>query len=269
MDVDRFWDLIEQARQRIEASKGSDGREPLDDCEALAEVLEQLEPDEIVQFDHRYSERMLAAYNWDLWAALAVIEGAYGDDSFEHFRAELILLGREAFEAALQDADSLADQKQLPWGMEGLIYVPAKVYEEKAGQEFPYDAGSEVPPFPAKPAGELWEEADLPSRLPRLWAIFHDEDTTQDAVPEPLTSGGPRVRIIEGPFKSHEGIVVSQEAATGQVIVLIDVFGRARKIDLKTTQIGLLTRTATEREVNPSRDFEAGYPGPEPPHDSG
>jgi hypothetical protein len=176
MHLDRFWDLIEQARRKIEASKGPDGYPLLSDTDALAEVLAALSPEEVVQFDHRFEERIIAAYHWDLWAALAIIEGGAGDDAFEHFRAELVLLGREAFEAALQDADSLADLATVPWGMEGLIYVPAKVYRAKTGKEYPYEDDADVPPHPDKPGGIPWEEDDLPARLPRLWAAFSDED---------------------------------------------------------------------------------------------
>ena len=180
MDLDRFWHLIEQARQKIDASQGSQGYPLLSDEDALTEVLATLPPEDIIQFDHRFSERIIAAYHWDLWAALAIIEGGAGDDAFEHFRAELILYGQDAFEAALRDADSLADLGPLPWGMEGLIYVPARVYKAKTALEYPYEDKLDVPPHPDKPAGVPWEDEDLPARLPRLWSKFHDEDDADD-----------------------------------------------------------------------------------------
>ena len=174
MDIDRFWELVEQTRQRqIASPRDDDGFPELDDEGALTETLSELTPEEIVQFDRRFGERMLAAYHWDLWGAYDIIEeSCAGDDAFEHFRAELILLGRQVFEAALADADSLADVSPLPWGDEGLIYVPLTVYEQKTGESLPYDEN--LPPFPSHPAGEPWEEKDLAHRLPRLWALYGD-----------------------------------------------------------------------------------------------
>jgi hypothetical protein len=240
MDLDRFWDLIEQARLKINASAGPEGYPVLNDCDALAEVLAELSPGDIVQFDQRFSERMLAAYQWDLWAALAIIEGAYGDDSFEHFRAELILLGREAFEAALRDADSLSDRQPLPWGMEGLIYVATRVYRQKTGKEFPYDAEGDVPSFPDNPAGEPWEEVDLPTRLPRLWATFNDERNAESDLPSPAVPAGPRVRIIDGHLQHQEGVLVGMDEVAGQVTVILPIFGQPTKVLLKRTQIEMM-----------------------------
>jgi hypothetical protein len=240
MDLDHFWDLIEQARRTIDASQGPEGNPLLSDEDALGQVLATLTPEEVIQFDHRFTERLYAAYHWDLWAALAVIEGAYGDDAFEHFRAELILLGRGAFEAALRDADSLADAGPLPWGMEGLIYLPARVYEAKSGNEFPYDAKWDELPHPDEPAGLPWEDEDLPARLPRLWARFHDGDTAESDAPSVVAPVGPRVRVIDGHLRSHEGVLVGTDESAGEVTVTVSLFGRPTKVVLKKTQIEMM-----------------------------
>jgi Protein of unknown function (DUF4240) len=169
MSSDRFWELIEQTRKRYFASH-SDGP-PLVEHAALAKALSELDPTEIIEFDQRLEERIIAAYHWDLWAALYIFtEGCASDNRFEDFRTELILCGREAFEAALQDADSLADLPMVPRGEEGLLSAPTIVYEEKTGQPFP--ESDLVVPHPDQPAGEPWEEEDLPRRLPRFWKRF-------------------------------------------------------------------------------------------------
>jgi hypothetical protein len=95
---------------------------------------------------------------------------------FEDFRAELILCGRAAFEAALRDADSLVDLPKAPRGVEGLLSIPANVYEAKAGKPIP--ERDLVVPHPSEPAGEPWEETDLPQRLPRFWKRFAAEAET-------------------------------------------------------------------------------------------
>jgi hypothetical protein len=116
MNADRFWQLIEETRQRFFAYQQDNGP-ALVEHEALTKTLSQLDPAEIIQFDERLEERVIAAYHWDLWAALYIFtEGCAGDGRFEDFRAELILCGRAAFEAALEDADSLADVPMVPRG---------------------------------------------------------------------------------------------------------------------------------------------------------
>ena len=237
MGLDRFWDLIEQARRKTDASKGPEGYPLLDDENALAEVLATLSPEDIVQFDHRYSERIIAGYDWDLWAALAIIEGAYGDDAFEHFRAELILFGRQIYEAALQNADSLTDAGPLPCGMEGLIYVPARVYEAKTGREFPYEENGGVPPHPEEPAGLPWQEEDLPARLPRLWGKFHEDESAESGAPSLDAPAGQPIHVIDGHFKNYEGVLAEPDPSTGQVAVILNLFGRPTKVLLERTQI--------------------------------
>jgi hypothetical protein len=170
MNPDRFWELIEQTRQRFFASR-SDSGPTIVEHEALSQTLSELAPPEIVEFDERLTERIIAAYHWDLWAALQIFtEGCASDNRFEDFRAELILCGREAFESALGDADSLADLPMVPRGDEGMLSVPLNAYELMTGKPFPQR--DLVVPHPIKPAGKPWEEADLPQRLPRFWKRF-------------------------------------------------------------------------------------------------
>ena len=170
MDSDHFWELIEQTRRRFFASRKQSGPAVVEH-EALVQTLSELDPAEIIEFDERLEERVIAAYHWDLWAALHVLtEGCAGDDRFENFRAGLVLCGRAAFEAALRDADSLADLPMVPRGVEGVLSVPTNAYEAKTGKPFP--ERDLVVPHPSEPAGEPWEETDLPQRLPRFWKRF-------------------------------------------------------------------------------------------------
>jgi hypothetical protein len=52
---------------------------------------------------------------------MVLIEGYISDDSFMDFRDGLILLGREAIEAAIADPDSLAEHCRPPGAKEKLI----------------------------------------------------------------------------------------------------------------------------------------------------
>jgi hypothetical protein len=51
---------------------------------------------------------MADSYRGDLWGAAYLINGGASDDGFDYFRGWLIAQGREVFEAAVADPDSLA-----------------------------------------------------------------------------------------------------------------------------------------------------------------
>jgi hypothetical protein len=127
-----FWRLIAQARQ---AGNGQSDEV----SNHLRDLLTGLPPQQIVAFDrfrHRLDKR---AYTWDLWGAAYVIEDGCSDDCFRDFRAYLISLGREPYEAALRDADSLAavveDAETGDW--ENADSVAPDAYESVTGDDFP------------------------------------------------------------------------------------------------------------------------------------
>ena len=70
---------------------------------------------------------MDSAYCWSLWGAAYVINGGCSDDPFVDFRASLISRGRQVFERALSDPDSLADEDfdGSDWFNEGYQYAVA------------------------------------------------------------------------------------------------------------------------------------------------
>ncbi len=102
MNENKFWELIERAN---EVSKGDADQK----LEALKQEIEQLTPDEIVEYAKLFQEKEIKAYRWDLWAAAYVIYGGCGDDSFMDFRASLICMGKQIYENAVLRPDSLAD----------------------------------------------------------------------------------------------------------------------------------------------------------------
>jgi hypothetical protein len=168
MTADQFWQIIEASRAGSRGNKDAQ-------VAALTTQLAELTPADVAEFERLFEEQANRAYHWDLWGAAYVIRGGCSDDSFADFRDWLISMGREVFERALQDADSLAD---LALGSNGdeetcfeeLAYVAAQVYQEQTGEEMPdTDIKS-----PSQPAGEEWAEetAILAQRFPRLWAKY-------------------------------------------------------------------------------------------------
>jgi Protein of unknown function (DUF4240) len=161
MDEHEFWSLIDHSREG-----GADDQE-----ERLEELLAGRSRDELEAFDRIYREQLVRAYSWDLWGAGYVIAGGMGDDSFDYFCDWLIGQGRDVFEQALADPDSLADVPAAADGeveAEELRYAVQKAYESTHGEELPFGG----PTTPTEPAGEEWDEDDVDSLYPRLAARF-------------------------------------------------------------------------------------------------
>lgn len=162
MDADRFWQLIDQSRQKAKKHKPANGDEFLDrQMEELTALLHKLPPEEIVAFKHRFAQCCNEAYRWDLWAAAYWLHGGCGDDGFIDFRSTLVSLGQEMFEQVLADPDSLADlvdRPDVPYLQgEGFQYVAPRVYKAKTGQEYRPD---DEPLGPPKPKGRRIDHDD-------------------------------------------------------------------------------------------------------------
>ncbi len=173
MAEDEFWSLI--GRSLENASSSGYQQE-----EAMLKILLELEPETILAYRSRFDERMDVAFSWDIWGVAYIIDGGCSDDSFEYFLYDLIAGGREKFENALQDAESIAN-----WavkdsvGLEGFGYLAGTAYTQKTGQDF-YQALKAMgdkrhqPTHGGKPRGEEWDEdaATLATRFPKAWAKF-------------------------------------------------------------------------------------------------
>ena len=160
MDADRFWRIIEQAKD-----KAFDGEQQVD---LIVEELKSLTPTEIIEFSRCYDDYRFRAYRWDLWGAAYIMNGGCSDDCFEYFRAWLISRGRAVYERAIDSPDSLAEEfepERDDYELESLHYAPLRAYEEVTGQSMP----ERERVFPTL-IGRSWEEEDLDELLPRLTA---------------------------------------------------------------------------------------------------
>ena len=166
--LDKFWSLIERS------GPGNPDEEA--QADALRVALRELPPHEIEQFALTFDGLLNASYSWKLWGAAYLIMGGASDDGFEYFRVWLISRGRDFFERAVADPDSIA--VMLPSDFDGypefelLVYVATEVWEEKTG-------GSEFEAQPAmipmrEPDGEMFpEDPDgLAEQYPKLYARF-------------------------------------------------------------------------------------------------
>src|SRR5262245_66437683 len=124
MDYEHFWRLVDSTRG-----------EP-DQGDALAKVLEQQTPDAIIRFRLLFDDVIHTAATVDLWGAAYTINGGCSDDGFFYFREALVGLGREVFEAAVQNPDSLADVVTPGENIEGdggLEIAPRDAWVAKTG----------------------------------------------------------------------------------------------------------------------------------------
>jgi hypothetical protein len=164
MDQAQFWSLIGATR----------GGDPTMDgprfADALAKRLAELPAGDIEAFEKVWREKSIESYRWDLWGAAYVINGGCSDDCFDYFRDFLISMGRDAYDAALRDPETLVDlppQLEVEW--EGPGYATAEAYEKVTGGSALPRSG---PRQPVAPAGEEWTEDELPDRYPLLARKF-------------------------------------------------------------------------------------------------
>ena len=175
MDEAEFWRLVARP-----AAENPDA-DPEDWADAVTEALADRPPADSVAFDRHLTAAMDRGYTWDLWGAAYLIRGGCGDDGFGYFRRWLIAQGRERFEAALADPDSLADVPGLTEDdgegveCEGLRSAAFAAYERATGEELPADPARTGPPE----LGAGWDfddDAGMRRRYPRLWALTDGGD---------------------------------------------------------------------------------------------
>src|SRR5262245_673914 len=107
MTNNQFWQIIADSRRDFDPNR-RDGNMDLQ-AERLEELLTAMSADEVQEFDRIFTQLYFDAYRWELWAAAYIIEGGCSDDGFMDFRYWLVSMGREVYEAAMADAESLAD----------------------------------------------------------------------------------------------------------------------------------------------------------------
>ncbi|WP_307172850.1 DUF4240 domain-containing protein [Streptomyces sp. B3I7] len=172
MDETEFWELVDATREAA-------GGDPEEHADLLVERLVRLDPEAVLDFARHFEARYNRAYRWDVWGAAWLLLGGASDDAFDYFRCWLIGQGREVFEGALHDPDSLAEllddfDERVDGDGEELGYAADEAYEQLTGTVAP-DLG--LPPAPDEPEGtpqDLEDEAALARRYPSLWARFGD-----------------------------------------------------------------------------------------------
>lgn len=173
MEIVEFWRLVDDGR--AQSADSSDGEALTARCSAL---LASQPREEIVAAQQIFWDLMAESYRYNLWAAANLVNGGCSDDGFEYFRGWLLLQGREAFENAVADPDSLAklpavqaaaaDMSDLE--CEEALGIAFDAYRAAFGEDLPQDAFSIRYGDP----GDLsaFDEDVMALQLPRLIALF-------------------------------------------------------------------------------------------------
>ena len=173
MDQQQFWDIIQRSliAQNVE-----------EQIEFLSNELAKLSKDNILEFDYLFRQKHEDAFTWDIWAAAYTIQGGCSDDGFIDFRAWLVYRGKDVFEKALQNSDSLAElgREKLEESEESedFYYLTADAYEEITGIEgmdVEEDPNFKPVEFTELPRGQDWDEENLDQlkeRNPNIFKLF-------------------------------------------------------------------------------------------------
>ncbi|MEV0567096.1 DUF4240 domain-containing protein [Dactylosporangium sp. NPDC050588] len=181
--VDDVWRLISAARADLGGSPSSD-----DVAAAVVRLLRSWPAADIAAFEQPFDELVAVSYRAGLWAAAYVINGGASDDGFEYFRGWLIAQGRETFERALADPDSLATHPAVVAAAaecdglecEDVLAVVWQAYRDRTGgEELPARAFTiRYPDLDPDWEFDFDDEAEMRRRLPRLMALYDEEEDT-------------------------------------------------------------------------------------------
>jgi len=167
-----FWSLINLSRRSVS--------DVVEIPKWLLNHLQQMPIVEIVNFGRHFRNASRAAYDERLWAAAVAISDRFSsDDSFSDFRGWLVAQGKEVFDRALANPDSLADLELVSDGdsidSEGfsMASVAFEAYREKTGQKDFSKALGLLPPPELKNAN-TWDgkPETLKQIVPRLCVKF-------------------------------------------------------------------------------------------------
>jgi hypothetical protein len=142
--ADRFWEIVAASRTCVDPEDYVSARRQ--QAVRFRELLLALTDGELRGFASRFGERLDEAYSppgQGLWAVAFDIGGGCSDDSFDDFRGWLISMGREVFEAAVRDPETVHEVAERA-GLEDDVFfedyefILSRVLGERAGRAEPH-----------------------------------------------------------------------------------------------------------------------------------
>lgn len=182
MTNDEFWDHIRATRR-----KDSDAH-----VERLIARLAKRPGEDIIDFEAIWNDCERRAYDWNLWGAAYLMNGGCSDDGFHYFCGWLVLQGRDVFERAVADPNTLADladpdevaYEAYPDSIAVAAHV-RKTGGDRERTDADYDAWDKLVSArhpdrrPLPDLGDMWDhddDAEVRRRLPRLAALYLDRE---------------------------------------------------------------------------------------------
>ena len=179
MKTNDFWRLIEDAH--VNAKGNSEQQYRLID-----EQLGNSPASEIIDFETILKEQLRRADQFKMMEAAFIVASYVSDDTFEDFRAWLISLGKEKFERALDDPESIADlltrEQALEITGDGLVTAAFMAYKKVTKTEDLYEH-VEMQPDPEYPFD--WPETieQYQAKYPRLFAKLWNQKRINELHP--------------------------------------------------------------------------------------
>lgn len=174
-----FWELLEMCKRN--------GEDIDEQMEWLVTHLSKRSVKDIIMFDSIFNQYYRKSYTSSLWAAGYIVMGGCSDDCFDYFRAWALYIGKEEYEAAIENPETLLpyfklleEQDEIPQ-LEELLSVASLAYEEKTGlddEEYYKLYTHLAKDDDVLPELELdWNEEDeegLSKRFPMLWKAYSE-----------------------------------------------------------------------------------------------
>lgn len=170
MNIIEFWKLIDKTR---EAAKGDARKQSV----LLTEELAKLTEKEIISFEQIFRDLKDKAYIGNLWDAATLIMYGCSDSGFDEFREWLVGRGKEAYENAIDNPETLVDVLEVGEQIFPTLLGPAlDAYEKVTGESMP-PMGGEWAQLQGRPkinmdADENELLAEISARFPKLTAKF-------------------------------------------------------------------------------------------------
>jgi hypothetical protein len=170
MDLEGYWQLVSTARTAAGEPTSVD-----DVADRVVDLLVDQGASAIRDADTQFMTLAARAYGWPLWGAAYVMNGGCSDDGFDYFLGWLVGQGREVFERAVLDPESLADvvtADQDGFQSEDFQGAALTAAHRLTGN---YDTGASY--VERSQLGEGWDfddETEMRIRYPRLTGLFLD-----------------------------------------------------------------------------------------------
>lgn len=179
VDAQRFWALVDDARGQVD-----DPADAVAVADRAIALLANRPREDIVAALRVQSDLMATAYTRTMWVAADEINSECSDDGFEYFRAWLMTRGRDVFERAVADPDTLADlpavraraTEDRPDSLEceEMLSIAWDAHIAATGEELPESAYTGGRRLELADDWDVDDPEELERRLPRLAALFGD-----------------------------------------------------------------------------------------------